>query len=209
MKLTSFIFGFLLLTFSNIVGAITTERTSSYFDSTFTDGCIRCVNAQAFRDLSASTLAGHATGSLNYENFGAGTTINITSTSNGVNNFFPVSIPSTVYHSHQVDNGGSDNGTLRYTGLITKHFHIAITISGSPATNSDMFVAGLSKNGVLEPYCKVIQRFGTTTDTQVMTYHCDVDLNTNDLITPVVGNLTGSRNIVIKTVNMFVMGFQH
>jgi hypothetical protein len=135
-----------------------------------------------------------------------GATVTISGTSDGSTNMVAVAPTSTLDNDLEFDNGGSNNGRLRYIGATTRVFHTAVTISGSPATNNDQFVFGVAKNGVVDSTCKIIQKFGTTTDIQSTALHCMVTLATNDYIELYVGNMSASRNVVIKTLNVFALG---
>ncbi len=104
------------------------------------------------------------------------------------------------------DNGGADNGRLRYTGAQTKLFHIACTISASPAFNNDQFVFGVAKNGTVIAASKVVQKMGATSDSQSTAMHVMFSLSTNDYLELFVGNMSGARNVVIKSINLFAMG---
>lgn len=133
-----------------------------------------------------------------------GTTVTISGTSDGSTNMVKVN-PTTTFVNDMEFDSPSNNGRLRYTGATTKTFHIAITFTGSPATNNDTFVFGAAKNGTVDGQ-KIIQKFGTTTDSQAMAIHAMVTLATNDYIELYVGNITASRNIVVKSLNIFAMG---
>ena len=183
-----------------------TEQTKANLLTSFADGQTKTITAAKIRDLVVSSV-GMTMGAIDYFNT-TGTAITIPSQSDGSTNLVRINPATTNYTAMNFDNGGANDGRLRKTGAVTKHCHIAITLSGSPATNNDSFVVGLQKNGTPLTVCKVQQRFGATTDTQVVTYHCDSDMAVNDTIDPMIGNLTAGRNITIKSLNMFAMCMQ-
>lgn len=207
MKIIKAFFIGLLLFISTISFAADVEKTQTQLLSTFTNGCAKCITAQNLRDLTVSTVAVTEMGGLDYFNT-TGTTVTIASQSDGSTNLVRINPTTSNYTVMSFDNGGANDGRLRKLGTLTKHCHAAITMSGSPTTNNDSFVVGLAKNGTALTTCKVQQKFGTTTDTQAMTYHCDLDMAANDYIDPLVGNLTAGRNIVIKNLNLFAMCVQ-
>lgn len=104
------------------------------------------------------------------------------------------------------DNGGSNDGTLRYIGRTPRLCHIACTISVSPATANDEFIFGVAKNTTVVASSKIIQRAGTTADAQSTAMHVVILLNYNDSIKFYVGNGIGPRNVIVKSLNLFALG---
>jgi hypothetical protein len=130
-----------------------------------------------------------------------GTSITISGTSDGSTNMVKINVASSVENDTGFDNGGADNGRLRYTGATTRMFHCAVTVSGTPQNANDVFVLGVAKNGTVD--CKVL---GSASGTQFSALHCMVELATNDYIELYIGNLTASRNFTVKSLNIFAMG---
>lgn len=130
-----------------------------------------------------------------------GTVVTISSQSDGSTNMVVVPVATTLDNDSGFDNGGSNNGRLRYIGATTRSFHVAITVSGTPAVSNDVFVFGVAKNGT--PDCKVL---GSSSGTQFSALHCMLSLAINDYIELYVGNTTAGRNITIKSLNIFAMG---
>lgn len=135
-----------------------------------------------------------------------GTNVVIGAMSDGSTNMVQVAPASAFTGDGDFDNGGANDGTIRYIGATTRYFHIAITLSGSPATNNDSFVFGCAKGATVISTSKIIQKFGVTTDTQATALHAFVSLATNDKLTLYVGNLTAGRNFTVKSLNVFAMG---
>ena len=131
-----------------------------------------------------------------------GTTVTIAGQSNGATNMVKVAPTTTGDFHFETDNGGADNGRIRYIGTTTKMFHCAITMSGTPQTTNDIFVLGVSKNGAAAQ-CKVL---GSASGTQFSALHCMLSLATNDYIELFIGNTTAARNFTIKSLNIFMMG---
>lgn len=145
-------------------------------------------------------------GEINYFNT-TGVVVSISAQSNGSTNLVKVA-PATSLSSdtYEFDNGGANNGRLRYTGATTKMFHTAFTISmDGEGAGTNLYVFGIAKNGVVGD-CKVIQSIAVSNDTQSTALHCMVSLATNDYIELYVGNLTDTDDITAKTVNLFAMG---
>lgn len=136
-----------------------------------------------------------------------GTAVAIAAQSDGSTNMVVVA-PTTALSSgvYEFDNGGSNNGRLRYTGADTKMFHTAITMSLSPAGANDTFVVGLAKGGTVVAASKILQKVVTAGDTQAFAFHCMVELATNNYIEVYVGNTTDADDVTVKTLNLFAMG---
>jgi N-acetylneuraminic acid mutarotase len=133
-----------------------------------------------------------------------GTSITISGTSNGLTNMVPVAVSTSLTSpATGFDNGGSNNGRLRYTGATTRMCHIAAELSASPATTGDSFVFAIAKNGTVVQPSRVLQKLGTTSDNQSVSIHAYTELVTNDYVELYVGNMTASRNIDIKTAQIF------
>lgn len=136
-----------------------------------------------------------------------GTTITISGTSDGSTNMVVVN-PTTALSSgqYEFDNGGSNNGRLRYTGSTTRHFHVACTISIASAAANDVFVFGVAKNGAVISASKVLMKVQGSGDTVSTALHVMTDLATNDYLELYVGNTTDTDNLVVKTLNLFALG---
>jgi len=131
---------------------------------------------------------------------------NIPGTSNGSSNIIVCDAPTAFAGNSEFDNGGSNNGRLRYIGTITKFFHIACTISVFPSgSSSDNFVFAVSKNGTAIPESRVIQKLPTG-DTQSTAMHVAVYLAYGDYLELSAGNLSTSGDIYIKSLNLFALG---
>lgn len=163
-------------------------------DVSFTDGI------GTFNGASVASLV--PTGEVSYFNT-TGTLITLGSTSDGSTNMVVVAPATTFLNHREFDNGGANNGRLRYTGATTKTFHIAVTISGTPATSPDVFVFGVAKGGTVVAASKVL---GSSGGTQFSSMHSMVSLANNEYIELYMGNTSAGRNFTIKTLNIFAMG---
>lgn len=135
-----------------------------------------------------------------------GVTITIANQSDGLSNLVPVVIPTTLnVDSHGFDNGGADNGRLRYIGAVSKHCHIAGTFSLSPTALNDIIVVAIARNGSVLPRSRVFTRPGSPLDSDAAAIHVMAPLSQNQYIEFYVGNYSGPRNVVVKTVNLFGM----
>lgn len=136
-----------------------------------------------------------------------GTTITISGTSDGSTNMVVVN-PTTALSSgvYEFDNGGSNNGRLRYTGTTTKMFHVACTVSIASSGVNDVFVMGIAKGGTVIATSKVMNKITAAGDTQSTALHVMAELATNEYIELYVGNMTDTDNLVIKTLNLFAVG---
>jgi hypothetical protein len=138
-----------------------------------------------------------------------GTTVTISTqtTDGGLTNMVSCGPVSTFAGmAMDFDNGGSNNGTLRYIGRTPRLCHIACTISVSPATSNDEFIFGVAKNGSVYVSSKIIQRMGATTDAQSTAMHVVIPLNYGDYLNLYVGNMIAGRNVLVKSLNLFALG---
>lgn len=136
-----------------------------------------------------------------------GTNIGITATSNGSTNMVVCRPTTTLLNRGEFDNGGVNNGTLRYTGKNTKTFHIACTISGTLVSGTNKtLVFGIGKNGVVQSNSKVLNRFSNTTDLQSTSLHVMLALAPNDYLEFYVGNTTDSEDFSFRTFNLVAIG---
>lgn len=136
-----------------------------------------------------------------------GTSVAIATVSDGSTNMVVVN-PTTALSAgaYEFDNGGSNNGRLRYTGAITKMFHVACTISIAPASANDVFVLGVAKGGTVIASSKILQKVAVAGDTQSTALHVMAELATNEYLELYVGNTTDADDLVIKTLNLFALG---
>lgn len=136
-----------------------------------------------------------------------GTAITIAAQSDGSTNMVKVN-PTTALSAdaYEFDNGGANDGRLRYTGSTTKMFHVACTISVAPAAANDVFVLGIAKNGTVGAGNKILQQIAGISAIQSTALHYMVELATNDYIELYVGNTSDADDFTINTLNLFAMG---
>lgn len=128
-------------------------------------------------------------------------------TVDGTSNMYPCNPPTTISTvCHGFTDGG--NGKLKYTGITTKSFHIACTISMAPAGSNGTYVFELRKNGTtLLANSRLIQKFSSNNDIQSTALHAYITLDPNDYLELCVGAIGGGIGIMsIKTLNLFAMG---
>jgi len=136
--------------------------------------------------------------------FPAGTTINVPGVSNGSTNMVPL-VMSTVFINHlDFDNGGLDDGTIRYTGAGTKLFSLTATVSASPQTPADVFVLGFAINGVVQPNKVIGGFFGGAQYAGFSNY---LTLSTNDKVQIYFGNTSAARYLKFYQMSIIIHGF--
>jgi hypothetical protein len=145
-------------------------------------------------------------GEINYFDT-TGTSIVIVTQSDGSTNMV-VANPATTLSSggYEFDNGGSNNGRLRYTGSTTKMFHVACTISIAPTSANDVFVCGIAKNGTVINGSKVLFQAISSSQARSTALHTMVELATNDYVELYLGNTTDADDVTVLTENLFAMG---
>jgi hypothetical protein len=146
-------------------------------------------------------------GEISYFNSSTGTPINISNQSDGSSNMKVCRPATTLLNRGEFDNGGSNNGTLRYVGKNTKTFHIACTISGTLVSGTNKtLVFGIGKNGTVQSNSKVLNRFSSANDLQSTSLHVMLTLVPNDYLEFFVGNTTDSADFSFRTFNLVAIG---
>ena len=135
-----------------------------------------------------------------------GTSETISAQSDGSTNTVKLNATSTLVNVNEFDNGGADDSSLRFIGDTTRDYHLAMTVSLTPATNNDDFMICIAVNDSCIDASKVIMKLGTTADTQSTALHVTTTLETNDVISVRVGNLDGTGDVTLKSLNLFAMG---
>lgn len=144
-------------------------------------------------------------GEISYFNV-TGQTISITSsTTDGSSGMFLCN-PATTFSSYSFgfSNGGADTGRLQYTGTVARTFRVTCTLS-AVASVSDAFIFELKKTGVYLPNSRIIQKL-TASDAQSATMNVFVTLAPDDYLELWVGNISGTGNVTIKSLNLFASG---
>lgn len=143
-----------------------------------------------------------------------GYTVDITATSSDASgNMVICTVPSASSLQSMPMNefAANDAGRLIYNGKTTRTFHIACTISVSPTATNDQLVFGVAKGSGLGTSSvvtssKIIQKMGGTSDSQSTAMHVVIVLAKGDFIELRVGNISGTNDVIIKTLNLFALG---
>jgi len=137
-----------------------------------------------------------------------GTAVVISAQSDGSTNMVKAAATTTLNAdcSCGFDNGGSDNGRLRYIETVGRVFHVACTITIAPEEANDTFVFGIAKNGVVEAASKVLVKVINASDSRSTAMHCEIDMNYGDYLELYVGNITDAGDCNVRSLNIFAMG---
>lgn len=135
-----------------------------------------------------------------------GTNVTIVAQSDGSTNMVKAAPTTTLNNDKEFDNGGANNGRLRYTGATTRTFHVACTISIAPAAANDTFVFGVAKNGTVIAASKVLIQCTTASGVRSTAMHIMVSLATNDYLEMFIGNTTDTDDCTVHSLNLFAMG---
>jgi hypothetical protein len=156
--------------------------------------------------IEQNTSSQFPMGEISFFSVASPTTPSITSASDGSTNLVKVAPATTLASdSNQFDNGGSDNGRLRYTGTATKMFHCACSVSFGGG-NNDLFVIGVAKNGVVSDASKILRRMGAGGDIGSTAIHWMTELQSMQYLEVYVGNITDTDDPSFYTLNLFAMG---
>ena len=169
-------------------------------------GAISVISTGTEWKIMSQYLAPYPMGEISYFST-TGTSVIISGTSDGSSNMVKCAVATTLNAMmSDFDNGGANDGRIRYMGKTPRAFHIACTISASPATSSDEFVFGVAHNGTVVASSKIIQRMGTTSDAQSTAMHVMIYMYPDDYLELYVGNMIAARNVVVKSMNLFALG---
>jgi len=96
---------------------------------------------------------------------------------------------------------------LRYTGVLTKLFHVVSVISYSVASGANQQMrARIYKNGVFISGSEILDTITTSADINSSSVNTLVELATNDYLEIFITNSSSTNNITLQTINMFALG---
>jgi len=152
---------------------------------------IRVANSVQAADLIASGIGVAAYGGLYFFSLTAPVTPTISVvTSDGLDNMVKIDpVTSMNTSSTNFDNGGSNDGRLRYTGTDSRNFFVVATLSVANAALEPLVFA-IAKQGVVEPSSRVQCVMTSATDVALVTVTALVTLTANQYVEVVVGNTT-------------------
>lgn len=152
------------------------------------------LNSSGFGTVSAY-------GALSYFN-ATGTALTFAGASDGSTNMVKAAVGSVMSAtSLRFDNGGADNGRLRYTGSTTQVFRVTAHVSEKGATGDDL-VFGITKNGSLLTNTRVINKSEAAGGASSVNLEVLVSLALNDYIEVVLGNMTDTTATSVLTLNV-------
>jgi hypothetical protein len=205
--------GVVTTTFGHYIAAMTRGATSNY--GIYIEAPSGGATNIGLYNAGTTTLVGNTTpvgrlvvpmGEINYFSL-VGTAVSIAGVSDGSTNLVKAA-PTTALTTgaYQFDNGGANDGRLRYTGATTKMFHVAASVSFSGG-NGDTFVVGFLKNGSLVTTAtRVLRKMGASGDVGSTALHADIELATNEYIEVAFGNTTDTDDPTVHALNLFALG---
>lgn len=161
--------------------------------------------------LSVASTGTTVTGNLSYTGtkshwmgevymVGNATATTIASTAN----YVKVAGTTIIGNNMGFDNGGVSN-RLRYTGAITRMFHVAVSFSFSAASNSQNVEFAVFKNGVRIDSSVQETKTGVGGDVQSTALHVVATLATNDYLEVFCRNISTASNVTVKNLNFLAM----
>lgn len=198
-----------------LTGGTGTDGTVSWNDG---DGTIEFKTGGTYNDvtsgttrLSVASTGTTVTGNLRYTGtkshwmgevymVGNATATTITNTAK----YFKVAGTTIIGNNKGFDNGGVSN-CLRYTGAVTRMFHVAVSCSFSTASNSQNVEFAVFKNGVRIDSSVQETKTGTAGDVQSTALHVVATLDIFDCLEVFCRNLSTASNVTVKNLNFFAM----
>lgn len=141
----------------------------------------------------------NAYGGVHYFNL-TGTTQTLTGTSDGTTNTYKVTVSTALASSSlNFDNGGADNGRLRYTGAVSNVFQITARMALEGASTGD-FVVSIAKNGAVVSETRQLTAVNTNNDIENVEVCAILTLLTNEYVEVFIGRTGGTLNPVVHSL---------
>lgn len=141
----------------------------------------------------------NAYGGVHYFNL-TGTTQTLTGTSDGTTNTYKVTVATALASSSlNFDNGGSDNGRLRYTGAVSNVFQISARLAIEGSSTGD-FVVAIAKNGAVVSETRQLTAVNTNNDIENVEFCAILTLLTNEYIEVFIGRTGGTLNPIVHSL---------
>jgi hypothetical protein len=188
-------------TFNGKQDALTEQANDIAIDTLLSNLGLRASGGESFFDTRLMLPMGE----ISYFSM-TGTTVVITAESDGSTNMVKAAPVTSLDNDKEFDNGGANNGRLRYTGTTTRTFHVACTISIAPASANDTFVFGIAKTGAVLASSKVLVQATTASGIRSTAMHVMTSLATNDYLELFVGNTNDTDDCTVHSLNIFAMG---
>jgi hypothetical protein len=183
------------------VTTVVQQANNTAIDTLLSNLGLRASGGEAFFDTRLMLPMGE----ISYFDM-TGTAVVIATQSDGSTNMVKAAPATTFSNDKEFDNGGADDGRLRYIGATTRTFHVACTISIAPASANDTFVFGVAKTGIVLAESKVLIQATTASGIRSTAMHVMVSLATNDYLELYVGNTTDADDCTVHSLNIFAMG---
>jgi hypothetical protein len=134
-----------------------------------------------------------------------GTLVSITSsTTDGSSNMFLCN-PATTLSANSSGFSMTANGRLKYIGTTTRSFQISCTISAVTSSTATYIFEFKKTNTSFLNNSRVIQKL-TNSEAQNTTIQVFVTLAPNDYLELWAGNIGGTGDVSIKSLNLFALG---
>lgn len=142
-----------------------------------------------------------AYGALAYFNT-TGVALTFGGTSDGSTYLVKADVPSAMDGaSLRFDNGGANNGRLRYTGNTTQVFKVTAHVSEKGASGDDL-VFCIAKNGSVIPTSRVLNKGSNSAGVSTVCLEGLVSLALNDYVEVFVGNMTDTSSTSVLVLNI-------
>jgi len=133
-----------------------------------------------------------------------GLQINIPSTTTDfLTNLVPFAVTTTLTTFSSPNFLSTNNGDLKYIGTGPTIFQVIASLTlADGGENSDEFVVAFAINGVTKATSRLFPQFGLNTSCSIQDI---LTLNTNDVVTVVVGDSSAPGSVYISTMNVIVV----
>lgn len=176
-----------------------TVRTKTDLIARFAANTTNNITSQEFRDLVSSIVPAHGT---MYVSSSAATTVSVSST------YYKVAGTTTATNLHNFSMPA--NNRLQYDGTPDIHVHVAVTISCTTASNSQVTGWRVAKNGdatITDAVASTTRhKTGTGTDVVSTAVHFDSMMSNGDYLELWVTNETSATTVTADNAYFFVLG---
>lgn len=151
--------------------------------------------------INAAGFGVSAYGALFYFNT-MGVALTFAGASDGSTYLVKADVPTTMNSTVvQFDNGGANNGRLRYTGSTARMFKIVAHVCEKGASGDDI-VYGIAKNGSVIPASKIINKSSNSAGVSTVCLECLISLSLNDYVEVFLGNMTDTSSTSVLVLNI-------
>lgn len=118
-----------------------------------------------------------------------------------------INLTSTPFNVR--DMSADTTGHLTYNGTVNRHFHVAVSISFTCATNNQTVGFTVARNEIVLPESEIRRKVGTGADVGAVAVHCDMMMSPGDNLSLHATNFDSTSSITVSHCYFFAMGMHY